>query len=646
MPNNIFPVNKNWGNTVIDNAYEFLGGHLCEINSQKGVLFRVWAPNAKAVWVVGDFNGWQTGLNKMKQVFGGIWELFIPDVKEYESYKFAVSTADDRMVLKSDPYAFHTETPPANASKIFGMDDYIWRDENWLKNQENKNIYNSPVNIYEVHLPSWRKKENGAPLTYTEAAEALADYVTYMGYTHIELMPITEYPFDGSWGYQVTGYFAPTSRFGTPKDFKNFIDILHSRGIGIILDWVPAHLPKDEFGLYNFDGTHLYEYSNPLKGEHKQWGTAVFDYGRVEVASFLISSACFWLREYHIDGLRVDAVASMLYLDYGREAGQWCPNSNGGNENLEAVWFLSELSKSVFNISPSIMLIAEESTAWPMVTKPTYDGGLGFNFKWNMGWMNDMLKFMSIDPLGRKYNHSAITFSFFYAFSENFILPLSHDEVVYGKCSMIGKMFGDYELKFASLRTFYAYMMAHPGKKLIFMGQEFAQFNEWRYYEQLDWFLLQFEAHKKMQDFVRALNKFYLSEPALWQQDFSWQGFSWISHDDINNSIIAFRRFDLSGNEIIAVCNFVPVERKNYRIGLPFYGEYEQIFSTDHKAFGGSGGGITKIKSELIPMHSLDFSAEFTVPAMSLQHYRCSKKLKVPNTATKVKALKRSQNKK
>ena len=628
MPNNSFPVNENWSVGVVNNAYDFLGAHFCELNGAFGIIFRVWAPNAKSVSVVGEFNGWETQANKMERNFGGIWECFIPCIKEYDSYKFAVMGADDKICFKADPYAFHTETPPANASKIFNIDNYVWQDDEWIKKRDTCNVYQSPVNIYEVHLPSWRKKENSEPLSYTEAAHALADYAADMGYTHIELMPITEYPFDGSWGYQVTGYFAPTSRFGSPNDFKNFIDILHSRGIGIILDWVPAHLPKDEFGLYNFDGTHLYEYSNPQKGEHKQWGTAVFDWGRVEVASFLISSAIFWLKEYHIDGLRVDAVASMLYLDYGREAGQWCPNAEGGNENLEAVWFLRELSKSVFDFSPSVMLIAEESTAWPMVTKPTYDGGLGFNFKWNMGWMNDMIKFMSIDPIYRKHNHNAITFSFFYAFSENFILPLSHDEVVHGKCSMIGKMYGDYDAKFAALRTFYAYMMAHPGKKLTFMGQEFAQFSEWRYYEQLDWFLLDFDSHKKMQIFVRELNKFYLNNPALWQQDFSWQGFSWISHDDINNSIIAFRRFDLSGDEIIAVCNFVPVKREKYCLGMPFYGEYERVFSTDDKLYGGSGGGCAKFKSRALPMHGLDFSAELTVPAMSLEYYRCTKKIR------------------
>jgi 1,4-alpha-glucan branching enzyme len=479
-----------------------------------------------------------------------------------------------------------------------------------------------------VHLLSWRRRSDGSFLPYTEVAIELAEYVKYMGYTHIELMPITEYPFEGSWGYQVTGYFAPTSRLGSPNDFKKFIDILHSYGIGIILDWVPAHFPKDDFGLYNFDGTCLYEYSDSRKGEHKAWGTAVFDFGKLEVASFLISSALFWIKEYHIDGIRVDAVASMLYLDYGREAGEWCPNGYGGNENLDAVWFLGELSKNIFAFDSSVMLIAEESTAWPMVTKPTYDGGLGFNFKWNMGWMNDMLKFMSIDPIGRKYNHSAITFSFFYAFSENFILPISHDEVVHGKCSMIEKMYGSYKEKFASLRTFYAYMMAHPGKKLIFMGQEFAQFIEWRYNEQIDWDILNFNSHKQMQDFVKELNHFYKNQPAFWQQDFSWNGFSWISHDDTNHSIIAFRRFDLAGNEIIIICNFLPVSREKYRIGLPFYGEYEKVFSTNQKEYGGvDENKKLKFKSQNIPMHGFDFSAEFFIPALSVEYFKFIKKI-------------------
>ena len=618
---------KNFSLSVADNLYEYLGGHLCEQDSKKGAVFRVWAPNAVSVSVVGDFNGWQVDVNKMKSGSNGVWEVFVPDLNEYDLYKFAVLDSNGHLRFKADPYAFHTETPPHSASKLFNLNNYTWQDEAWLSSRKSKNIYESPVNIYEVHLPSWRRKPDGSFLPYADLAVALADYVKSMGYTHIELMPICEYPFEGSWGYQVTGYFAPTSRFGSPNDFKKFIDILHAFGIGIILDWVPAHFPKDEFGLYRFDGTPLYEYSDPRKGEHKAWGPAVFDYGKTEVAGFLISSALFWLKEYHLDGIRVDAVASMLYLDYDRGPGEWCPNASGGNENLDAVWFFGELSKRVFAFDSSVMLIAEESTAWPMVTKPTYDGGLGFNFKWNMGWMNDMLRFMSTDPIGRKYNHSAITFSFFYAFSENFILPISHDEVVYGKGSMIEKMYGSYNEKFASLRTFYAYMMAHPGKKLTFMGQEFAQFSEWQYTKQLDWNILEYEAHRQMQYFAKELNFFYLKESALWQQDFSWKGFSWISHDDNNHSVIAFRRFDLSGDEIIVICNFLPVSRENYRIGLPYYGEYKQVFTTNKKEYGGTGDNKNlKFKSEAKAMHGYDFSAELFVPALSAQFFKCTKK--------------------
>ncbi len=642
MPDKDFTLNKDFGFTVIDNAYEFLGGHLCEINLKKGALFRAWAPNATEVSVVGDFNNWNTEIHKMERCFGGIWEIFIPNLKEYDCYKFALLDSKGKIHFKSDPYAFHTETAPANASKLFNINNYVWRDEEWIAKRKSQKIYDSPVNIYEVHLPSWKRQADGSFLPYAELAVFLAEYLKVMGYTHIELMPITEYPFDGSWGYQATGYFAPTSRFGSPNDFKNFIDIFHSYGIGIILDWVPAHFPKDDFGLYRFDGTPLYEYSDPLKGEHKAWGTAVFDFGRVEVASFLVSSALFWLKEYHVDGIRVDAVASMLYLDYDRKEGEWRKNSVGTNENLEAVWFFEELSKRVFGFDESVMLIAEESTAWPMVTKPTYDGGLGFNFKWNMGWMNDMLKFMSMDPIGRKYNHNAITFSLVYAFSENFILPISHDEVVHGKGSMIEKMYGSYDEKFASLRTFFAYMMAHPGKKLTFMGQEFAQFLEWRFNEQLDWGILNFNSHRQMQHFVKELNHFYLKEPAFWQRDFSWSGFSWISHDDNNHSIIAFRRFSNSGDEIIVVCNFLPVKRENYRIGLPYFGEYRRVFTTNKNEYGGDEKNESlKFKSEKIFMHGLDFSAEFSIPALSTEFFKCSKKFSLKKPRESVEKYKK-----
>ena len=624
MPYNILLPDNQWSKLTIINAYEFLGAHLCQANGKNGALFRLWAPNAKEVWVVGDFNGWQPNINKMERTFGGLWELFVEGLNEFDRYKYAIVFKDGKTVFKADPYAFHTETPPGTASKLYSLKNYAWGDADWCITRAKTNIYKSPVNIYEVHLGSWQRHKDGATLTYREMATKLAEYAKDMGYTHIELMPVAEYPFDGSWGYQITGYFAPTSRYGQPNDFKFFVDIMHQNGIGVILDWVPAHFPKDEFGLYNFDGTHLYEYADPRKGEHLGWGTAVFDYGKVEVMSFLISNALFWLDEYHIDGLRVDAVASMLYLDYDRKDGAWCPNIYGGNGNLEAVDFLKHLSRFVFKAFPSALLIAEESTAWPMVTMPTYDGGLGFNFKWNMGWMNDMLKFMSTDPIGRKYNHNLLTFSFFYAFSENFLLPISHDEVVHGKGSMIEKMFGEYEMKFSSLKTFYAYMTAHPGKKLIFMGQEFAQFNEWRYYEQLDWGLLDFEAHRQMKNFVKALNHLYLSQPALWQRDFSWDGFCWISGDDNENSVIAFRRFGDDGQELIVICNFTPVSRVNYKIGLPFLGQYEKIFSTcqgteDYKTVISKAG----------PLHGLKFSGDFFIPQMSAAYYKCTKKFKV-----------------
>ncbi len=637
MPQKLFPIDKQWSRLPIDHAYEFLGAHLCADEGDFGALFRLWAPNAKSVSVVGDFNGWQADAHLMTRVMGGIWECYISGLKKYDNYKYCITGSSGECFLKADPYAFHSETPPGTASKLFDINDYKWRDDEWMALRQKQDIYKSPVNIYEVHLGSWRRHEDGNTFSYTEIAEPIAEYVKEMGYTHVELMPITEYPFDGSWGYQVSGYFAPTSRYGDPDDFKNFVDILHSHSIGVILDWVPAHFPKDAFGLYHFDGTALYEYADSRKGEHKEWGTCVFDYGRVEVMSFLISGAMFWLKEYHLDGLRVDAVASMLYLDYGRNSGEWCPNKYGGNENLEAVDFLQHLSKAVFGYSSSVMLIAEESTAWPMVTKPTYDGGLGFNFKWNMGWMNDMLKFMSMDPLGRKYNHNAITFSFFYAFSENYILPISHDEVVHSKASMIGKMFGDYGQKFSSLRTFYAYMMAHPGKKLLFMGQEFAQFSEWRYYEQLDWPLLEFESHRQMQVFVRALNQFYLNNPTLWQRDFTWEGFNWISNDDTDQSIIAFRRFDDKENELIVLCNFVPVGRANYRVGMPYYGSFKRVFSTNDVAFGGDGQGSVTVKSAEKPLHGMDYSAVFEIPPMSVSFYRCTRKYAKKDVRAKTK---------
>ena len=613
-----------FNSSIKNDAYEYLGSFL----EGDKATFRVWAPNASAISVVGDFNGWCVGANPMYPIASGVWQAEITGVENFAAYKYAITSLDGNVTLKSDPYARHFETAPANASKLYASDDYVWCDGEWTAAQSEKDIMNSPVNIYELHLGSWQRFDDGNTYDYVTAAKEISKYVKKMGYTHVELMPLTEHPFEGSWGYQVTGYFAPTSRFGTPKDFKKFIDIMHNAGIGVILDWVPAHFPKDEFGLYRFDGTPCYEYADDRKGEHKEWGTCVFDYGRVEVMNFLISSAVFWLKEYHIDGLRVDAVASMLYLDYGRNGGEWLPNSYGGREHLEAIELLRQVNTAAFAANPKVMMIAEESTAWPMVTKPACDGGLGFNFKWNMGWMNDMLRYMSLDPFFRKHNHDCLTFSFFYAFSENFVLPISHDEVVHGKCSLINKMPGEYKEKFDNLRAFYAYMMAHPGKKLLFMGQEFAQFIEWKYDQPLEWFMLDYEAHKQMQNYVKDLNKFYLKNSQFWEIDYSWEGFSWISNDDYNQSIISFRRINRAGDEIICVCNFVPVDRSDYRIGVPTAGNYKKMFSSSDSQYGGNGGVAESYVSENIEMHGYENSISVDIPALSVTYYKVPKKRK------------------
>ena len=606
--------------------YKKLGAHQSVEDGKKGMSFAVWAPHAASVSVIGTFNSWNETANQMEKLGpGGIYKTFIPDVGLGELYKFLIITPDGRKLYKADPFANQGEVRPGTASVTTDITNFKWSDSKWIEERNAQDPEKAPVAIYECHIGSWMKHpdtEDGF-YNYREFADRIVEYLKKLKYTHIELMGIAEHPFDGSWGYQVTGYFAPTSRYGTPDDFMYFVNKCHENGIGVILDWVPAHFPKDEFGLYEFDGEACYEYADPNKGEHKQWGTRVFDYGRTEVQSFLMSSALFWLEVYHVDGLRVDAVASMLYLDYGREDGEWSPNTYGGRENLEAVAFIKKLNETIFGEHGDIMMIAEESTSWPMVSKPVYLGGLGFNFKWNMGWMNDCLRYFSLDGLFRKFNHDCLTFSFFYAFSENFVLPISHDEVVHGKCSLISKMPGTYEEKFAGVRSFLAYMMAHPGKKLLFMGQEFGQFIEWNYKQELDWLLLDYDMHRKLKEFSRTLNRFYKRNPAMWEIDYSWEGFSWISSDDSANSVIAFRRMDKKGDELIAVCNFTPVTRENYRIGVPDKGTYRIVLNTDSVEFGGSGTKMQKTyTSKPIPMHSFGQSISLTLPGLSVVYLK------------------------
>ncbi len=616
-------------------AYDFFGCHPAERDGRKGHVFRVWAQNAKYVALVGDFNGWNDGASRMELIGDtGVWEIFVEGLKTYDNYKYAINGVDGETRLKADPYGTHMGVTPNTESKVFDISGYKWGDKKYLDKKKKGNVYDSPMNIYEVHLNSWKACTTGKYYSYPGFAEEIIPYLQDMGYTHIEFMPLAEFPFDGSWGYQGIGYYAPTSRFGTPHDFMKMVDLFHQAGISVILDWVPAHFPRDAAGLFEFDGGPSYEYSDPKKRDHFAWGTRVFDYGRPEVRSFLISNALYWIDKYHIDGLRVDAVASMLYLDYDRRDGEWTPNEYGGHENLEAIEFLHRLNEAVFAFDPQTLMIAEESTAWPMVTKPVSDGGLGFNFKWNMGWMNDMLKYMQMDPIHRAFHHDMLTFSFFYAFSENFILPISHDEVVHGKASLVNKMFGgDVDMKLAQARLFMAYMTAHPGKKLLFMGSEFAQFREWDYENGLEWFMIEdYEHHRNYQKFVRTLNHFYKDTPALWERDFSWEGFSWISNDDYKQSIIIFRRFDKKGNELIVVCNFVPVARTSYCFGVPYDGEYTEVLNCT--SLDGAPCTNGTVHSKPVPMHGLDHSICIDIPAYGCMYFEV-KPDKAKKTRTK-----------
>ena len=625
-------------------AFDYMGAHPFVQDGEQGYLFRVYAPEAKKVSVMGEFNDWNRDADYMMRDEQGIWEKFIPNIPEYAAYKYSVWSKSGDVFDKSDPYGFHFETRPGNATKAYDIDGYEWGDASWLDWRKKHLPYSNPVNIYECHLGSWKMHEDGNFYSYRQLADEIVPYVKEMGYTHIEFMPLTEYPFDGSWGYQVIGYFAATSRYGTPKDLMYLIDRAHQAGLGVIMDWVPAHFPKDGCGLVEFDGSHLYEYADPLKMEHKEWGTRVFDYGKVSTRNLLFSSAMFWIEKFHMDGLRVDAVASMLYLDYNRQ-GEWRPNVHGGRENLEAVDFLRLLNEYILTDHPDVMMIAEESTAWPMVTKPGYDGGLGFNFKWNMGWMNDMLCYCSADPFFRKDMHDKITFSFMYAFSENYILPLSHDEVVHGKCSLISKMPPPYENQFGGLRALYGYMAAHPGKKMLFMGGEFAQFSEWAYQRGLDWMLLDYPAHRQMQAYVKALNHFYLATPQLWEQDTDWRGFEWISHEDNRNNIIAFRRVAKDGSDIVVVVNFSPEEQQEYRIGVPITGTYEEIFTSDKTEFGGSGMANGKLKTENKPMHGQEQSIVLKIPRFGVLFFkgkaRAKRRTKAEIEAAKAAAAKK-----
>ncbi len=611
-----------WGEQKHERAYDKLGSHLRDLGGVTGVSFAVWAPNAIGISVVGDFNRWDGRVHMMRTLGStGVWELFIPGIEAGIKYKYEIRTRDGGLILKSDPFAQEMEAPPATASVVYES-TYEFSDGEWMENRASREHVKTPISVYEVHLGSWRRvpEDGDRPLSYRELADALGDYVADLGFTHVELLPVMEHPFTGSWGYQVSGYFAPTSRYGSPDDLRYFIDQMHRRGIGVILDWVPAHFPKDAFSLGRFDGTALYEHADPRQGHHPEWGTYIFNYGRSEVRNFLTASALYWLGEFHADGLRVDAVASMIYLDYGRREGDWIPNAYGGRDNLDAISFLKKLNQDVYRLNPGIMMIAEESTAWPGVSRPVFTGGLGFGFKWDMGWMHDTLEYFALDPIYRRYHHRDLTFGLLYAWTENFMLTLSHDEVVHGKRALLSKMPGGRANQFANNRALFGYMWARSGKKLIFMGEEIGQWREWNHDTNLDWNLLEYEEHRGLQNLVRALNRVYRAEPALWEADSEPSGFRWIDADDADSNLIAFMRVaPTSGRRVVCVCNFSPVLRSRLRIGVPSPGWYREILNTESAEYGGSNiGNMGGVEAAGIPAHGFEHSIAIEMPPLSV----------------------------
>jgi 1,4-alpha-glucan branching enzyme len=608
--------------------YNKFGAHPANHQGLEGIYFAVWAPNAESVSVTGDFNGWNAESHRLAARWdgSGIWEGFIPGVEKGCNYKYFIrSRYQGYQIEKKDPYAFFCETPPKTASIVWDL-SYQWKDHDWMQNRAQRNGLNKPIAIYEVHLGSWRRvvEENNRFLTYRELANYLVDYVKQMGFTHVEIMPVMEHPFYGSWGYQTLGYFAPTNRYGSPQDFMAMVDCFHQNGIGVILDWVPSHFPGDGHGLSYFDGTHLYEHADPLKGFHPDWKCFIFNNGRNEIKEFLISSALFWLDKYHVDGLRVDAVASMLYLDYSRNEGEWVPNIHGGRDNIESIHFIRQLNEMVYKNYPDVQMFAEESTAWAKVSRPTWDGGLGFGMKWNMGWMHDTLEYFCKDPIHRKFHHNELTFSMLYAFTENFVLSLSHDEVVHGKKALLSKMPCDDWQKFANLRTLYAYMYAHPGKKLLFMGSEFGQWDEWNHDKSLDWHLLQYDRHRQIQLLVKDLNRLHRSEPAFYEHDFDGQGFEWIDGSDWEGSIIIFlRKTPSCRDKILVVCNFTPVPRRKYRVGVPKDGYWQEILNSDGKEYGGAGvGNAGGVHAKNVPWRGWNFSLDVDIPPLGVLYFK------------------------